>query len=117
MKNKLQSVLFDSTLIKNLNLDVRNKIGIIACIQWSHNSCETDRITKLGCFYVTAILNWGWVEIDIEAEVDLRLRLSWGWGWGRGWGDVELKFSWNWVELGIKWFNVELRKKLDLTLN
>ena len=39
--------------------------------------------TRLGCFYVSAILSWslgwGWVEVDIEAEVDLRLRLKWGW--------------------------------------
>ena len=39
--------------------------------------------TRLGCFYVTAILSWGsgwgWVEIDIEVEVNLRLRLKGGW--------------------------------------
>ena len=28
--------------------------------------------TRLGCFYVTAILSSRWVEIQIEAEVDLR---------------------------------------------
>ena len=31
----------------------------------------------MGFFYVTVILNWGWVEI--KAEVDLSLRLKWGW--------------------------------------
>ena len=37
--------------------------------------------TRLGCFYVTAILSWGygwgWVEVDIEAEVEVKFR--WGW--------------------------------------
>ena len=37
------------------------------------------RSTRLGCFYVTAILSWGWVEVDIEAEVDLNLRMKWDW--------------------------------------
>ena len=40
-------------------------------------------LTRLGYFYVTAILSWGYgwgsVEVDIEHEVDLNLRLKWGW--------------------------------------
>ena len=32
--------------------------------------------TRLGCFYVTAILSWdygwGWVEVDVEAEDGMR---------------------------------------------
>ena len=53
--------------------------------------------TRLGCFYVTAILSWGWglVDVDIETEADMRLGLM------LGWDDVELKFSWNWVEVGV----------------
>ena len=55
--------------------------------------------TRLGCFYVTAILSWGygwgWVEVDIEAEVDLNLRLKWSWD--------EIEFSWNWVEVELSW--------------
>ena len=54
--------------------------------------------TRLSCFYVTAILSWGygwgWVEVDIEAEVDLNLRLKWG--------RDELKLSWGWVELELR---------------
>ena len=54
-------------------------------------------ITRLGCFYVTAILSWGWVDVDIEAEVDLNLRLKWGWD------EIESKFSLNWVEVELSW--------------
>ena len=58
-------------------------------------------LTRLGCFYVTAILSWGygwgygwgWVE----AEVDLNLRLKWDWD------EIEWKFSWNWVEVELSW--------------
>ena len=35
--------------------------------------------TRLGCFYVTAILSWGYGWGWVEAEVDLNLRLKWGW--------------------------------------
>ena len=56
--------------------------------------------TRLGCFYVTAILSWGygwgWVEVDIEAEVDLNLRLKWGWD------EIESNFSWTWVEVELR---------------
>ena len=61
--------------------------------------------TRLGCFYVTAILSWGcgWVEFDIEAEswngVELRLRLRWGW--------VELGLSLGWGELSGGWIKGE----------
>ena len=58
-------------------------------------------ITRLGCFYVTAIMSWGygwgWVEVDIEAEVDLKLRLKWGSD------EIESKFSWTWVEAELCW--------------
>ena len=53
--------------------------------------------TRFGCFCVTAILRWGWVEVDIETEVDLRLKLKWGWD------KVESKFNWNWVEVELSW--------------
>ena len=37
-------------------------------------------MTRLGCFYVKAILSWGygwgWVEVDIETEVEMRLSQS-----------------------------------------
>ena len=36
-------------------------------------------LTRLGCFYVTAILSWGYGWGWVEAEVDLSLRLKWGW--------------------------------------
>ena len=32
--------------------------------------------TRLGCFYVTAILSCGRVEVKVEVELRLRLRLS-----------------------------------------
>ena len=61
----------------------------------------------MGCFYVTAILSWGygwgWGEVDIEAEVDLNLRLKWGWD------EIESKLSWNWVEVELSWGWDELR--------
>ena len=66
------------------------------------NMCET----RLGCFYVTAILSWGygwgWIEVDIEAEVDLK------WGWDK----IVPKFSWTWVEveLSLRWDNLTLNK-------
>ena len=41
----------------------------------------------MGCFYVTALLSWGW----FEAEVEVRLR----WGW--------VEVSWNWVEVELSW--------------
>ena len=51
--------------------------------------------TRLGCFYVTAILSWGygWVGVDIEAEVEMRLSQSL----------VEIKFRLSWVGVDISW--------------
>ena len=53
--------------------------------------------TRLGCFYVTAILSWGY-------------GWGWYWGWGYlnlrmkwGWDEIESKFSWNWVEVELSW--------------
>ena len=47
-------------------------------------------VTRLGCFYVTAISSWGcgwgWVEFEIEAEAEVRL--SWGWAG-----------NWDWIEI------------------
>ena len=66
-------------------------------------SCNSYGATRLGCFYVTAILSWGngwgWAEVDIEAEVELSslveiyLRLSW----------VGVEISWHWIkeEIGL----------------
>ena len=58
------------------------------------NAVTKSKVTRLGCFYVTAILSWGygwgWIEVDIEDEIDLNLRLKWGWD------EIESKFSWNW---------------------
>ena len=53
--------------------------------------------TRLGCFYVTAILSWGYGWGWVEAEVDLNLRLKWDWD------EIEWKFSWNWVEVELSW--------------
>ena len=39
----------------------------------------TIGLTRLGCFYVTAILSWGYGWGWLEAEVDLNMRLKWGW--------------------------------------
>ena len=70
--------------------------------------------TRLGCFYVTAILSWGygwgWIEVDIEAEVDLNLRLKWGWD------EIESKFSWASVEveLSCSWDKLTLNKGRNL---
>ena len=44
--------------------------------------------TRLGCFYVKAILSCGWVAV-IEAEVDL----SWGWS------EAELRLKWGQDEI------------------
>ena len=33
--------------------------------------------TRLGCFYVTALLSWGYGWGWVEAEFDLNLRLRW----------------------------------------
>ena len=43
-------------------------------------------ITRLGCFYVTAILSWGY---------------GWGWYWGWGWfePEVEMRLRWDLVEV------------------
>ena len=49
-------------------------------------------VTRLGCFYVTAILSWGygwgWIEDDIEAEVDLKFE-----------PEVEMRLRWDWVKV------------------
>ena len=58
---------------------------------------EKSFITRLGCFYVTAILSWGYGWGWVEAEVDLNLRLKWDWD------EIEWKFSWNWVEVELSW--------------
>ena len=50
-----------------------------------HTNQQINHMTRLGCFYVSAILSWGygwgWVEVDIEAEVEMKL------------DDIESKFS------------------------
>ena len=57
--------------------------------------------TRLGCFYVTAILSWGkgrdWVEV--------------GWYWVWGWGEVENKLSRSLAEneLRLSWVGNEIR--------
>ena len=47
----------------------------------------------MGCFYVTAILSWGygwgWVKVDIEAEVEMSLT----------WSLVEIELNWGWNKL------------------
>ena len=40
----------------------------------NHSEC-----TRLGCFYVTAMLSWDCTEIDLS--LSLQVRLNWGWGW------------------------------------
>ena len=58
----------------------------------------------MGCFYVTAILSWGYGWGWVEAEVDLNLRLKWDWD------EIEWKFSWNWVEVELSWDKLTLNK-------
>ena len=56
---------------------------------------EKIQETRLGCFYVTAILSWGygWGWFEVE----LNLRLKWGWY------EIESKFSWTWVRVELSW--------------
>ena len=67
--------------------------------------------TRLGCFYVTAILSYVMVEVELswdwglqEPWFDLKLRLSWGLGWNEA--EVELRLSMiydcNWVEIKLE---------------
>ena len=67
-------------------------------------------VTRLGCFYVTAIYSWGygwgWVEVDIDAKVDLNLRLKWGWDeiemrLSRSLVEIELRLIWSWDKLTL----------------
>ena len=51
--------------------------------------------TRLGCFYVTAMLSWGcgWFETEVEMRfsgglVEIELRLSW----------VGVEISWHWIK-------------------
>ena len=39
-------------------------------INYTFNPDKTNEKTRLGCFYVTAILSWGygWVKVDVEAK-------------------------------------------------
>ena len=64
--------------------------------------------TRLGCFYVTAILSWGygwgWAEADIEAEAELKLTWTWVWfevkvGFGLR---LRLICGWGWVKVDLK---------------
>ena len=65
-------------------------------------------LIRLGCFYVTAILSWGyswvWVEDEVEAEVDLRLT------WTKVWFEVNLSWGWGWVEDEVE---IELINKVS----
>ena len=69
---------------------------------WSAVKVRTQGKTRLGCFYVTAILSWGyglgWVEAEVEIRfsgsfVEIELRLSW----------VGVEISWHWMkeEIGL----------------
>ena len=81
--------------------------------------------TRLGCFYVTATLSWGWVEFEIDLrliwardwiEVEVEMSVSWNlveFELRLSWDEVELKFSWSWVEVELSWVEVDLRVKLD----
>ena len=42
--------------------------------------------TRLGCFYVTAILSWGYGG-------------GWYWGWGWFEPEVEMRLRWDWVKV------------------
>ena len=67
----------------------------------------------MDCFYVAAILSygWGWVEVDIEAEVESKF--SWNWvqvelSWG--WDKLTLNEGRNWVFVGVGlWFKICFR--------
>ena len=72
-------------------------------LSWlNQHGCKS--FTRLGCFYVTAILSWGygWVKVDVEAKVDLSLRLK------LGWGEIELRLSWVGVEVSLHWIKEEI---------
>ena len=72
------------------------------------NFCTRHYVTRLGCFYITAILSsgWGWglvenvtdlacgwSEVELGLTLTLRLRLK------SSWSLVEVELSWVWVEL------------------
>ena len=54
--------------------------------------------TRLGYFYVTAILScgwdWGWSKLS-WGEIDVKMRLGWNSV------EIELKFDWGWVEFKL----------------
>ena len=56
---------------------------------------QSLEVTRLGCFYVTAMLSWGcgWFETEVEMTfsgglVEIELRLIW----------VGVEISWHWLK-------------------
>ena len=93
----LRLTFMNSTLDSHgwLSLKSIRKFSSMGSIWASYNDNNYFKITSLGCFYVTAILSWGYGWGWVEA--DLHLRLKWDWD------EIEWKFGWNWVEVELSW--------------
>ena len=83
--------IINHNFIAKITYGNRNKNGIEIC-HWNAGGgflINKQAETRLGCFYVTAILSWGY---------------GWGWHWGWGWLDseVEMRLRWDWVEVYLK---------------
>ena len=101
--------------VRTKNLRQRTDLGTLQ-LEWMETkkdfflnqpSHPKYNITRLGCFYVTAMLSWDWSWCWFEFEVEVRL--NWGWGWEWGWYEVKLKFCWSWLDLGLSWVGFELK--------
>ena len=62
------------------------RISLLVLGLYSVDNLQIGFLTRLGCFYVTAILSWGY---------------GWGWYWGWGWfePEIEMRLRWDWVEV------------------
>ena len=102
-RQNLEKMLFQQQVFPQLEVEKSKTVyySSSTCSPALNRHGENIFSTRLGCFYVTAILSWGygwgWFEVDIEAEVDLNLRLKWSWY------EIELKFNWTWVEVELSW--------------
>ena len=65
-------------------------------VYFNYYTFQILTLTRLGCFYGTAILSWGYgwglIEVDIEAEVEMRL--------SRSLVGVEISLHWIKEEIG-----------------
>ena len=127
--------------LASLEVTVLGIIEIYIESRWSGNDeihFQSFIETRLVCFYVTAILSWGygwgWAVADIEAKVEVRLTLTWGWfevnvefgmkfSWSSGLVEIEIICGWDGVEVEIElklrlswgWIQVVLRLGWDWT--